>query len=128
MTWPKKGAGFFQCQEPLLCAAGSQFVELAIGCVVDAACDIAYAAAVEIVSSALIQASPGVLDAFEVTRLQGEVQLAESQGLVAPGLASAVTVTVNPVLLAGNVQITGVVLPDAFANGVDFTVSIANGS
>ena len=128
MTWPKKGAGFFQCQEPLLCAAGSQFVELAIGNVVDAACDIAYAAAVEIVSSALIQASPGVLDAFEVTRLQGEVQLAESQGLVAPGLASAVTVTVNPVLLAGNVQITGVVLPDAFANGVDFTVSIANGS
>ena len=47
MTWPKKGAGFFQCQEPLLSAPGSQFVELVIGNVLDAACDIGYAAGVE---------------------------------------------------------------------------------
>lgn len=131
MSWPKKGAGFFQCQEPLLCAAGSQFTELAIGNVVDAACDIAYAAAVEIVSSALLVQSNGTLNAFELARLQGEIQNAENQGLVNNGLASSVTTTVSSthnVLADGEIPVAIVVVPEPFANAIDVSISVSNGN
>ena len=73
MTWPKKGAGFLQCQEPLLSAPGSQFTELAIGNVLDAACDIGYAVGVEEVSDNLTVQANGTLDPVALQTIQGQV-------------------------------------------------------
>ena len=131
MTWPKKDAGFYQCQEPLLSAPGSQFVEVAIGNVLDAACDIAYAAGVEEVSDDLIVQSNGTLDPVELNTLQGSIQNALSQGLVQTPLVSEVTATVSPtanVLSTGIIPITVSVVPKAYANSISETISLSNGT
>lgn len=130
MTWPKKGAGFFQCQEPLLCAPGSQFVELVIGNVLDIACDIGYAAGVEVVSDDLVCQPSGALDPQALNVLQGTVQQALNEGMLQVGFASGVTATVNK---TANVQSTGVipmtiaVLPNAYVNSVSETIGLTNG-
>ena len=131
MTWPKKGAGFFQCQEPLLSAPGSQFVELAIGNVLDAACDIAYAAGVEDVSDDLKVQTSGALDPIALNMLQGDIQTALNEGLVQTPLVSAVTATVNPmwnVLSSGTIPISINVVPRAYANAIVETISLSNGN
>lgn len=74
MTWPKKGAGFFMCQEPLLSGNGSQFTELVIGNVLDAACDISYAQGVEEVSDDLVTQANGTLDPTALQTIQGGLQ------------------------------------------------------
>jgi hypothetical protein len=131
MTWPKKGQGFFQCQEPLLSTPGSQFVELAIGNVLDAACDIAYAEGVELVSDALTVQANGTLQPEELNILQGEIQQALNQGLTQNGLISSVTATVSPtanVLATGVIPVTISVVPLAYVNSVQETISLSNGS
>jgi len=131
MTWPKKGAGFFQCQEPLLCAPGSQFVELVIGNVLDVACDIGYAAGVSAVSDDLVCQPSGALDPQALNVLQGTVQQALNVGMLQSGLVSGVTATVNA---TANVQSTGIiplviaVLPNAYVNSVQETISLTNGA
>lgn len=131
MTWPKKGQGFFQCQEPLLSAPGSQIAELAIGNLIDAACDIGYAAGVEIVSSRLLVQANGTLDPFELQILQGDVQTAENEGLVQGGLASSVGVTVsataNLLTNGGKIPIAIAVTPEPFANAIVETITLNNG-
>jgi hypothetical protein len=130
MTWPKKGAGFYMCQEPLLSAPGSQFTELAIGNVLDAACDIAYAAGVEEVSDDLLTQSNGTLDPIALNVLQGNIQNPLNAGLVSMGLVSGVTSTVDP---TADVEATGVipvkitVNPRAYVNSMSETVSLSNG-
>ena len=125
----KKGR-WFQCQEPLLCAPGSQFVELAIGNVLDAACDIAYAAGVEEVSDDLLTQANGTLDPVALNILQGEIQNPLNAGLPAQGLVSQVTATV---VASANVEATGiipvnvVVNPRAYVNSLAFTISLSNG-
>ena len=128
LTWPKKGAGFFQCQEPLLSAPGSQFVELAIGNVLDAACDIGYAAGVEEVSDDLLLQANGTLDPIELNKLQGSIQQAEDQGLIQTPLASAVKVTVSStanVQATGDIPITVSVQPRGYVNSVSETINLA---
>jgi len=131
MTWPKKGQGFFQCQEPLLAAPGAQISELALGNVIDAACDIGYAAGVEIVSSRLLVQANGTLDPFELQILQGEIQKAENEGLVQNGLASSVAVTVNSsanlLTNGGKIPIDISVVPEPFANAIVETIQLSNG-
>ena len=127
MTWPKKGAGFFQCQEPLLSAPGSQFTELAIGNVLDVACDIAYAAGVEEVSDDLKTQANGSLDPIDLNVLQGNVQNALNEGMVQTPLVSSVTAAVSP---TANVESTGIipiaisVQPRAYANSIAETISL----
>src|SRR5215471_2162706 len=96
LTWPKNGAGFFQCQEPLLSAPGSQFTELAIGNVLDVACDIAYAAGVEEVSDDLKAQKNGTLDPVALNTFQGAIQTALDQGMIQTPLVSDVTAIVSP--------------------------------
>lgn len=129
-TWPKKGKGFFQCQEPLLSAPGSQFVELAIGNVLDAACDVGYAAGVEEVSDDLLLQANGSLDPIELNKLQGSIQQAENEGLIQTPLVSQVTVTVLPsnVATTGNIPILIVVLPRGYVNSISETISLSTGA
>lgn len=127
-TWPKKGQGFFQSQEPLLAAPGSQFTELVIGNVLDAACDIAYAEGVNLVSSSLLTQANGTLDPIELNTIQGDIQTAENEGLIQTPLVSDVTVTISPtynVQATGKVPITVSVLPFGYVNEIDETVNIA---
>jgi hypothetical protein len=131
MTWPKKGQGFFQCQEPLLSAPGSQFTELGVGNLLDAACDIAYATGVEEVSDDLLCQKSGALDPLALNALQGEIQTAEDQGLVANKIASSVNVTVDPlanVLATGIIPTTVSVTGRAYVNGMAFTIGLNNGA
>ena len=130
MTWPKKGAGFFQCQEPLLSAPGSQFVELVIGNVLDAACSIGYAAGVELVSDSLLVQSNGTLDPIALDKMQAGIQQAENEGLVQTPLVASVAVVVNG---TANVQATGIVpvtinvQPFGYVNSVSETINLQNG-
>jgi hypothetical protein len=131
MTWPKKGQGFFQCQEPLLSAPGSQFVEVVIGNVLDAACDIGYASGVEEVSDDLIVQANGTLDPVELNTFQGNIQQALKVGMIQTPLVSAVTAIVSPtanVLATGIVPVTITVVPKAYANSISETINLSNGS
>jgi hypothetical protein len=128
-TWPKQGAGFYQCQEPLLSPTTSQFTELVLGNVVDAACDIAYAQGVQWVSSSLVVQANGTLDPVARNNLQSQIQNALQQGLVAqtPGLASSVVAVVSKtanVLATGNIPVTITVTPFGYANAVTFTINL----
>ena len=130
MTWPKKGAGFFVCQEPLLSAPGSQFTEIAIGNVLDVACDIGYAAGVEEISDDLLTQANGSLDPVALNIFQGTIQQALNEGMVQVGFVSAVTCTVSP---TANVEETGVipitiaVQPNAYVNAVSEDISLSTG-
>jgi hypothetical protein len=131
LTWPKKGAGFFQCQEPLLSAPGSQFIELAIGNVLDVACDIGYATGVEEVSDDLQTQKNGTLDPVALNTFQGAIQGALVQGIVQTPLVSAVTATVSPtqnVVATGVVPVVITVFPRGYVNGVSETINLSNGS
>ena len=131
MTWPKKGAGFFQCQEPLLSQPGSQFVELAIGNVLDAACDIGYAAGVEEISDDLTTQQNGTLDPVALNTFQGEIQGALNEGMVQTPLVSSVSAVVSPtqnVLATGIIPVTITVTPKAYANQISETISLNQGA
>lgn len=131
MTWPKKGLGFFQCQEPLLSAPGSQFVELAIGNVLDAACDIGYAAGVEEVSDDLKTQANGTLDTVDLNVLQGGIQIALEEGLIQTPTVSAVTAVVSStqnVLATGVIPITISITPRAYANSISETINLSTGA
>jgi hypothetical protein len=131
LTWPKKGAGFFQCQEPLLSAPGSQFTELAIGNVLDAACDIGYASGVEEVSDDLLTQSNGTLDPVALNKFQGSIQTDLNEGMVQTPLVSKVTAIVSPtqnVNATGVIPVTISVLPRGYANAITETVTLSNGS
>lgn len=130
MTWPKKGKGFFHCTEPLLCAPGSQQSELAIGNVLDAACDIAYATGVEEVSDDLLTQANGTLDPVEKNKLQNTIQQALTQGLTAPSYVSAVTATVDgtaDVDDTGIIPITVAVQRKAYVDKMQETVLLSTG-
>jgi len=131
MTWPKKGAGFFQCQEPLLSSPGSQFTELAIGNVLDAACDIGYATGVEEVSDDLQLQSNGTLDTVALNTFQGSIQNALNEGMVQTPLVSAVTTTVSStqnVAATGNIPVTISVLPRGYVNAIQETINLSTGT
>lgn len=130
LTWPKKGLGFFQCQEPLLSANGSQFTELVIGNVLDAACDIGYATGVEEISDDLQTQSNGTLDPVALATFQGSLQIALNEGMIQTPLVSAVTAIVDPtanVNATGNIPITISVLPRGYVNAVTETITLSNG-
>ncbi len=130
MTWPKKGRGFFQCQEPLLSAPGSQFTELVIGNVLDASCDIGYAAGVEEVSDDLTTQTNGTLDPIDRNTFQGEIQTALNEGMVQTPLVSSVTAVVSPtqnVLATGIIPVTVIVTPKAYANSISETFNLSTG-
>jgi hypothetical protein len=131
MTWPKKGAGFFQCQEPLLSAPGSQFTELVIGNVLDAACDIGYAAGVEEVSDDLTTQSNGTLDPIDLNMFQANIQQALNVGLVQTPLVSAVQAIVSAtqnVQATGIIPVTIVVTPRGYANAIAETITLNLGA
>lgn len=131
LTWPKKGAGFFQCQEPLLSAPGSQFTELVIGNVLDAACDIGYAAGVEEVSDDLQVQSNGTLDPVALNTFQGGIQTALNEGMVQTPLVSSVACVVSKtqnVLSTGIIPVTISVTPKAYANSISETINLSNGT
>jgi hypothetical protein len=130
MTWPKKGAGFFQCQEPLLSAPGSQFVELGIGNVLDAACDIGYAVGVEEVSDDLKVQANGTLDTVDLNTFQGEIQVGLNEGMIQTPMVSAVTATVSStqnVLATGIIPVVITVTPRPYANSISETINLSNG-
>jgi len=128
-TWPGQGEGFFQCQEPLLSPTNSQYTELVIGNVVDAACDIAYATGVQIVNSSSVCQANGTLDATYRNNLQAKIQRALQQGLIAvqPQLASSVVAAVSAsanVLATGIIPVTITVTPLGYANEISFTINL----
>ncbi len=128
MTWPKKGAGFYHCTEPLLCAPGSQQAELVLGNVLDAACDIAYAQGVESVSDDLLLQANGTLDPVALNLLQGDIQQQLTQGLTAPSYVSLVTATVSPtqnVLETGIIPVTVSVVPKGYVNAMTENISLS---
>ena len=138
-TFPKKGAGFFQSSpgpgmygEPLLSAPGSQFVELPIGNVLDAACDIGYATGVEEVSDDLTTQANGTLDPVDLNTFQGDIQVALNEGMlqISPALASAATATVSPtanVGATGIIPVTISVRKKAYADQISETINLVNG-
>lgn len=128
-TWPKQGAGFFQCQEPLLSPISSQYTELVIGNVVDAACDICYAVGLPIVNSALIVQANGTLDPTVRNNLQAKIQNALQQGLIGPTppLASKVIAQISSswnVLSTGLVPVVVTVTPVGYADAISFTINL----
>ncbi len=130
LTWPKKGMGFFQCQEPLLSAPGSQFTELVIGNVLDVACDIAYAAGVEEISDDLQAQQNGTLDPVALNTFQASIQNALNQGMIQTPLVSNVTAIVSPtqnVVATGIIPVTVTVEPKAYANAITETINLSNG-
>lgn len=130
MTWPKKGAGFYQCQEPLLSAPGSQFTELVIGNALDVACNIGYAAGVNEVSDDLKLAANGTLDPVDAQKLQQDIQVPLNQGMVQNSLVSSVTATVNTtanVATSGIIPVTISVLPRGYVNAINETISLTTG-
>jgi hypothetical protein len=130
MTWPKKGLGFFHCVEPLLSAPGSQLSELAIGNVIDAACDIAYAQGIESVSDDLVTQQNGTLATEDLNILQNDVQGALNEGLVQPSYISSVTATVSPtqnVEATGLVPISVAVFRKGYVDGIVETIFLATG-
>jgi Protein of unknown function (DUF2586) len=131
MTWPKKGQGFFQCQEPLLSPPGSQFTELVIGNVLDAACDIGYATGVEEISDDLTTQANGTLDPTALAQFQGEIQNALNQGMIQTPLVSKVTAIVTAswnVLATGVIPLVITVTPKAYANSINETINLSQGS
>lgn len=131
LTWPKKGLGFFQCQEPLLSAPGSQFTELVIGNVLDVACDIAYATGVEEISDDLQAQKNGTLDPVALNTFQGAIQTALNQGMIQTPMVSDVTAVVSPtanVVATGTIRVTVTVTPKAYANKITETINLSNGS
>lgn len=131
LTWPKKGQGFFQCQEPLLSAPGSQFTEVVIGNVLDAACDIGYATGVEEVSDNLTAAPNGTLDPVALNTFQGDIQNALNEGMIQTPLVSSVKAVVSPtqnVVATGIIPVTITVTPLAYANSIQETINLSNGS
>jgi hypothetical protein len=131
LTWPKKGVGFYQCQEPLLSASGSQFTELAIGNVLDAACDIGYATGVEAVSDDLQTQKNGTLATVELNKLQGSIQSALNEGLVQIPLASGATAVVSStqnVNATGIIPVTISVRPKGYVNAVSETINLETGA
>jgi hypothetical protein len=130
MTWPKKGAGFFQCQEPLLSAPGSQLTELVIGNVVDVACDISYAEGVENVSDDLLLQSNGTLDPEALNILNGNLQAALDAGMIQTPLVSNVTSTVSKTANVGSTGIIPILVavqPRGYVNAIQETISIVSG-
>lgn len=130
LTWPKKGLGFFQCQEPLLSAPGSQFTELVIGNVLDVACDIGYAAGVEEVSDNLQLASNGTLAPVALNQFQGGIQIALNEGMIQTPLVSSVTAIVSPTANVGQtgiVPLTISVQPDGYVNAISETIGLSAG-
>lgn len=131
LTWPKKGAGFFQCQEPLLSAPGSQFTELVIGNVLDVACDIGYATGVEEISDDLQAQANGTLDPVALNTFQGAIQTALDQGMIQTPLVSLVEAIISPtanVVATGEIPITITVTPKAYANKITETINLSNGA
>lgn len=131
MTWPGKGQGFFQCQEPLLSANGSQFTELAIGNVLDVACDIGYQEGVEFVSDDLLLQQNGTLDPIQLNTMQAEIQSGLNEGMIQTPLVSDVTAIVSPtqnVAATGIVPITINVTPDGYVNAVSETINLNYGT
>jgi hypothetical protein len=131
LTWPKKGAGFFQCQEPLLSTPGSQFTELVIGNVLDVACDIGYAAGVEEVSDNLQTQANGTLAPVALNTFQGSIQTALNEGMIQTPLVSQVTAVVSKtqnVNATGIIPVTISVLPNGYVNAISETINLSNGS
>ena len=119
------------CQEPLLSGNGSQFTELVIGNVLDAACDISYAQGVEEVSDDLVTQANGTLDPTALQTIQGGLQGALTAGMIQTPLVSVVTATVSAtqnVLATGVIPITVVVTPKAYVNSISETISLSYGS
>ena len=111
-------------------ANGSQFVELAIGNVLDAACDIGYAAGLEEVSDDLTTQANGTLDPVDLNVFQGALQNALNEGMIQTPLVSGVTATVSPtanVDSTGIIPVTIAVNPKAYVNSIAETISLSNG-
>ena len=126
-TYPKQGLGYYMCQEPLLAPLTSQFSELVIGNLVDAACDIAYAEGVLWVSDNLVVQANGTLNPVAASNLQGEIQGALQLGLVNAGLCSAVRAIVSTtanVLATGNIPVQVTVTPFGYVNAVTFAINL----
>src|SRR5579859_3909429 len=73
LTWPKKQAGFYIAQEPLLAPNGSQYSNLVLGNVIDLACDIAYATGVNEVNDDLRTTDAGTLFPHDAMALQNTI-------------------------------------------------------
>jgi hypothetical protein len=130
MTLPKKGAGFFQCQEPMFSTPGSQITELAIRNVVDVACSVGYATGIGYVSKKLVVQQNGTLDPIQLNIIQGAINKALNETMVQTNLVSAVNVIVSPtqnVLSTGVVPIQIIVTPEPFANSITETISLNTG-
>lgn len=130
LTWPKKGQGFYQCQEPLLSAPGSQFTELVIGNVLDVACDISYATGVEEVSDDLQLQANGTLDTVALNTFQGELTTALNEAMIQTPLVSAVTAIVSAtanVGQTGNIPLVVTVQPRGYVNSISETITLTNG-
>jgi hypothetical protein len=130
MTWPGKGAGFFQSTEALLCALGSQVDELVIGNVFDIGCDLGYQLAVENISDDLQLQANGTLDPIALNQVQGEIDQGLIEGMVAPNWVSSLTVTIDPtanVLSTGNIPVTVSLLRKGYVDKVSLTLALANG-
>ena len=97
----------------------------------DAACDIGYAAGVEEVSDNLQLQANGTLDTVALNQFQGNIQGALSAGLVKTPLVSAVTTVVSPtqnVATSGIIPITISVLPFGYVNAVSETINLSTGT
>jgi hypothetical protein len=130
LTWPKKGLGFFQCQEPLLSGPGSQFTEIVIGNVLDVACDIGYAAGVDEVSDDLKTQANGTLDNIDRQQFQTTIQTALNEGMVQTPLVSDVSAIVSStqnVRDTGIIPITITVSPRGYVNAISETVNLKAG-
>lgn len=127
ITWPKK-QGFFICHENLMAQVGSQFTDLTLGNVIDVACDIAYATAVDEIGSDLQLQANGTLFPTDAIGLQNTINSALATFMTNVAMVSSATAVVDQsvnVAVTNNIVITVTVQPRGYVNSITETINLS---
>lgn len=126
ITWPKY-QGFYICHENLMSPTGSQFTELVLGNVIDVACDIGYATAVQEIGDDLRLTASGSLLSQDATVLQNRIDQALSINMTNVSMVSdaysSVSQTEN-VRSTHNIPIAITVNPKGYVNSISEVVNL----
>lgn len=126
-TWPKK-QGYFVCKDNLMSEAGSQYTILPIGNVIDLACTIGYATAVDEIGDDLRIKPNGRLFPADALSIQNKVQGAEDTGLTNNGYVSSILVALDQstnVQSTGNIPIAITVTPKGYVQSITETIGVS---
>ena len=126
LTWPKK-TGFYITKEKLMSPAGSQFVELVLGNVIDVACAIGYATAVDTISDDLRLTDAGTLYPTDATILQNKIDQALAVNMTNAAMVSNAFTSVSQTANVGatnNIPIQISVVPRGYVDTITETINL----